>query len=167
MSNEGIRKTALWLRDLLNYDESLMYLGRQNFEREDFETPYIVLDSLGAGSLKASNIDYDGDAEIHYLGLLYTLPIQIDFYGTTDAHPRAMKMIALRRSQLARELQKTYKLSVYAPTNITDAKALTGQQYGERIQVEMNVEYLHVENIDILRIDEANIDKVWTSFFNE
>jgi len=162
--NEGIRRTALWARDLLGYDESLMLIGRRNFTREDFETAYIVLDSLGPETLKGSSLEYDGEGEVQKIALLYSIPITIDFYGE-GAHGRAQKLIALRRSQSSRELQKQNDISVYAPETVMDAKALTGQQYGERIEVALNIEWQYVETVDLLRIDKANIENIWTSYF--
>jgi hypothetical protein len=164
--NEATRLVALWVRDLLNYDESLILIGRRNFEREDFETAYITVDSLGSGTPKSSNLDFDGDAEEQTIGVLYSIPITLNFYGP-NAHDRAMKLIALRRSQPSRELQKQLGIAVFSPETVIDAKALTGQQYGERIEVALNIEWLYTETVDLRRIDEANIDTVWTSFFND
>ena len=65
--NEGLRKVALWLRDLLEYDESLILIGRRNFEREDFETDYITVDTQGQGVLKGSGTRYDSEAETETL----------------------------------------------------------------------------------------------------
>lgn len=155
--NEGVRKVALWLRDLLDYDESLILIGRRNFEREDFETAYITVDTLGAGNLKGSSYDFDDEEEQETHTLLYTLPITLNFYGP-DAHDRAMRLVALRRSQESVELQKQYSIVVYSPETIIDAKALTGQQYGERIEVVLNAEYRHIETVDRLRIDKAQVE---------
>jgi len=162
--NEGIRRMALWARDLLGYNESLVLIGRRNFTREDFETAYIVLDSLGPETLKGSSLQYDGDAEQQKIALLYSIPITIDFYGE-GAHSRAQSLIALRRSQSSRELQRQYGLAVFAPETVTDAKAMTGQQYGERIEVALNAEWQYVETVDLPRIDKADIESIWTSYF--
>jgi len=155
--NEGLRKLALWLRDLLDYDESLILIGRRNFEREDFETAYITVGTLGAGSLKSSDYDFDGETEQETHSLLYSLPVTLNFYGP-DAHDRAMRLVALRRSQESTELQRQNAIVVHSPETITDAKALTGQQYGERIEVVLNAEYLHTETVDRRRIDKAQLE---------
>ena len=54
--NEALRLTALFIRDLLTYDEQLIRIGRQNYDITDFTIGYIGVDSLGAatGTLKAS-----------------------------------------------------------------------------------------------------------------
>lgn len=155
--NEGLRKVALWLRDLLEYDEGLILIGRRNFEREDFETDYITVDTLGQGVLKGSGTRYDSEAEAETLTLLYSFPVTLNFYGS-DAHSRAMRLVALRRSQESHELQRDYGVVVHSPESITDAKALTGQQYGERIEVVLNAEYEHAETLDRKRIDNAQTE---------
>jgi hypothetical protein len=41
---------------------------------------------------------------------------------------------------------------------ITDVKALTGQQYGNRVQVELVIQYSPSITLDVLRIDTAVVE---------
>ena len=156
--NEGVQRTARWIRDVLDYDEALILLGRRNFEREDFETAYITVDALGTEQLKSSGTEADEEAETETHRMLWSVPITMNFYGP-DAHTRAKKLMALRRSQKSRNMEREHGIVVQSPENFTDVKALTGQQYGERIEVLLNVEYQHVEVVEQKRIDHAQLEQ--------
>jgi len=152
-----LKTVALFVRDLLFYNENLIRIGRQNFERKEFENNYIVVDSIGA-ALPTSRLEtYDGDAEEQSFGARVSQPITLDFYGA-DAYSNAELFRMSLRTQSAYELQKTLGLSVYGISAFTDVKALTGQQYGNQIQVEFTVQYCNTLTIDTLRIDVAQID---------
>lgn len=148
---------AKLVRDLLSYDEQLIRIGRQNFSREDLETDYIVVDALGQSVRGSSLEDYDGTAEELKLGALWRGPVTLDFYGE-NAYTRAIEFGLHSRSQAALELKQTFGINALHPTGPTDLKALTGQQYGERVQLEMMVEYSTDVTIDTLRIDEAQFE---------
>ena len=152
-----LKEVAKFTRDLLTYNENLIKIGRQNFTREQFEQNYIVVDGLGA-AIPTSRIEtFDGDTEKQSFGSRISKPITLDFYGD-DAYTNAELFRMSLRTQSAYELQKTYGLSVYDVSSITDVKALTGQQYGNRVQVEFMVQYCNTLTIDTLRIDVAQIE---------
>ena len=56
MPSSILRTIAIFTRDLLSYDEQLIRIGRQEFEREQFETAYIVIDTLTAHGRAAAAI---------------------------------------------------------------------------------------------------------------
>ena len=62
--NEVIRQTALFVRDLLTYDEQLIRLGRQNYDIEDFAIAYIGVDTLGASVRMGGGEKFDPVAEV-------------------------------------------------------------------------------------------------------
>ena len=148
---------AKLVRDLMTYDEQLIRIGRQNFAREDFSRPYVVIDALGAQQLLATNEMFDGTAESLSLGSLWTGPVTLDFYGT-GAYTRVAEFCARLRTQTACDLQRTLGIVCYLPRNVIDVRALTGQQYGERIQVELTVSAPTNLTIDTLRTDIAQIE---------
>lgn len=150
-------QTALFTRDLLSYDEQLIRLGRQNFERDDFEADYIVIDALGAAQRLGSLETYDGDAEEQSLGAVWRLPVTLDFFGD-GAYSRALEFSNRARSQAAYDLKRTHGIEVNQASGITDVKALTGQQYGERVQIELSVQFSADTTIETLRIDEAQFE---------
>ena len=148
---------AKLVRDLMSYDESLVLIGRENFGRGKSSHPYVVIDALGAQQLLATNEVFDGTVESLALGSLWTGPVTLDFYGT-GAYTRVAEFCARLRTQTACDLQRTLGIVCYLPRNIIDVRALTGQQYGERIQVELTVSAPTNLTIDTLRIDIAQIE---------
>ena len=157
MPSDTLKKVGSVVRDLLDYDEQLIKFGRQNFEQADFETDYIVIDDLGRATQTASLESYDGDAEVLSLGGIWRGPVTLDFYGS-GTYNRAIQFSLLLRSQAAKELKQTYGVSIYHPTGPTDLKQLTGLQYGERLQIEMQVEISLESSVDTLRIDTAQLE---------
>jgi len=146
-----------FVRDLLTYDEQLIKFGRQNFEQADFEQNYIVIDALGLQQRVASLEDYDGEAEVLSLGGIWKGPVTLDFYGD-GAYSRAIDFSLRVRSQAAFDLKKVLGVEIQQPKGPIDVKQLTGQQYGERQQLELMVSHSANVNIDTLRIDTAQLE---------
>ena len=155
--SEATKRVALVVRDLLGVDEQLIRIGRQNFTQEDFETDYIVVDALGASLQTASLESFNGTSESLSLGGIWRGPVTLDFYGS-GTYNRAIQFSLALRSQLGRELKRTHGITIYHPTGPTDLKQLTGQQYGERIQLEMQVEISLDNSAETLRIDTAQLE---------
>lgn len=148
---------AKLVRDLLNYDEQLIRIGRHGESREDFETAYIVVDALAPAAPVGNMETYDGTAEELKLGSMWRGSVTLDFYGDS-AYTRARDFSLLAKSQTAYELKRTLGINAYYASGPTDLKALTGQQYGERVQIEMVVEISADVTIDTLRIDTAQTE---------
>jgi len=148
---------AKLVRDLLGYDEQLIRIGRHGKSREDFEKAYIVIDALAPAALVGNMETYDGTAEQLKLGSMWRGSVTLDFYGDS-AYTRARDFSLLAKSQTAYELKRTLGINAYHASEPTDLKALTGQQYGERVQVEMIVEISTDVTIDTLRIDTAQTE---------
>lgn len=148
---------AKFTRDLLPYNEQLIRIGRQNFERADFETNYIVVDGLGPIQPLARGQKYDGTAEQMSYSVRQQKPCTMDFYGP-GAYDNAERFQLLLRSQQSHDLQHDLGITVNAVNAITDVKALTGQQYGNRVQIELNMNYTVSADVDTLRIDTAQIE---------
>lgn len=155
--NETLKRVSLFVRDLLSYDEQLIRMGRQNFEQEEYETAYIVIDGLGQQAQTATLETYDGENEVMSLGGIWRGPVTLDFYAT-GAYNRAIDFILRARSQAALELKQALAITIYHATGPTDVKQLTGQQYGERIQIEMQVEISLDVDIDTLYIDQEQLE---------
>lgn len=156
MSDPVLIQLARFVRDLLPHPESQVKIGRQNFDRTAFETDYIIIDSLAADIPLASSEKYDGHAESMQYSELVSRPVTFDFYGF-NAHANCRKFRLLARSQAALELQEALGVTVFHPQGATDLKSLTGQQYGERMQLECQVHYCPAIVVDILRIDTAQL----------
>lgn len=154
----------MFIRDLLEYDVSLIERGRRNFEQQDFETAYIVVDGLGAERALTRSSSFDGDAEEMEYSRKYAKPVTIDFYGPiskgldgSKAYENAHNFITLIGSQTSKDLQETLGITVGSVSAITDVKALTGQQYGERLQLSIVMHYNVTKSVPTLRIDTAQL----------
>lgn len=156
MSAPILIQLARLTRDLMAHPEQYIKIGRQNFDRQQFELPYIVIDSLAGDIPLASSESFDGDAEEMTYSELVSHPVTFDFYGPT-AHDLCRKFRLLARSQASLELQQALGFTLWHPAAATDVKALTGQQYGERMQLECQVHYSPALTLETLRIDTAQI----------
>jgi len=155
--NSGLTRLALFTRDLLSYDEQLIRIGRENFIREDFTSGFIVIDALGPTIRLASGNKYNGDTELQSLNDLYQAPCTVNFYGS-GAYARATEFTLRIRSQEAYDLQVEHLVTVNRVSTLTDVKALTGQQYGENIELNLTIQYNQSIDLAVLRIDEAQIE---------
>lgn len=145
-----------YVRDLLGHPEAYVKAGRQNFDRQHFEQPYIVVDSLSGDVPLASSTRYDEVAEEMQYSELVSRAFTFDFYGPTAA-TLCGNFRLLARSELSLELQQGLNITVFHPGAATNVKQLTGQQYGERMQLECQVHYSPSLIVDILRIDIAQL----------
>jgi len=152
--NESLRLTALFIRDLLGYNEQLIRIGRQNYDIDDFTLGYIGVDSLGAAQRLASGEKYDGTLEQMTYQQQWQAPVTISFYGS-DAWTTATNFALLIQSQKSLELQESLGIGVFQASGLTDVKMLTGQQYGERQELTLNVRYSTSADVETLRIDTA------------
>lgn len=155
--NQFLVKTALFVRDLLSYDEQLIKIGRQNYEITDFTTGYIGVDMLAPARRTASSQTYDGDTEVMSHSQRWSAPIVLSFYGD-NAWQTATNFSLLVKTQSAYELQLTHQVAIFQVSNLTDVKILTGQEYGERVELNLNVNSTLSTDVNVLRIDTAQID---------
>lgn len=155
--NEALKQTAIFIRDLLGYSESLIRIGRDGYNIDDFTTGYIAVDSLGAAQRLASGQTFDGDAESLTYAQQWQAPVTVTFYGD-GAWDRANEFALRIQSQPSFELQQAQGISVFQASQLTDVKILTGQRYGERLELTLNVQYSVSVDIETLRIDTARIE---------
>ena len=85
-----LRKTAIFVRDLLDIDEQLIRIGRINFELEDMSSPYIGIDALGGSRHLAKSEKYDGEAEEMTYVSRYSAPVTISFSSSASTLPFSM-----------------------------------------------------------------------------
>lgn len=152
-----IRKVlSRFTRDLLSYNEQLIRVGRRNFERKDFDLDYIVIDeSEGDKISHAETFDSSND-QIKYTDN-YRSPMTLDFYGL-NGRSNAYSWVSQLSTQRSTELQKTYGITVLSPSRVINVGALTGTDYGNRYQVNLNVWHNEEYQEETLSIDTAQID---------
>jgi hypothetical protein len=146
---------AKFTRDLLGVDEQLIRPGRHNFTQDEMTRQYIVIDVLSLVRVSESE-SFDGDSEEVSYGDIWRGTFTLDFYGT-DAYNRAKDFGRLARSQTAAELKRALGLTIYRASRAQNVAQLTGQQYGERWQVEIVVDVSEATMASTLRIDEAQL----------
>lgn len=152
-------QTMRYLRDLLGYDEQLIKKGRINEQSANSKIGYIAVDALAPAQPTTRSEKYDGVAEVMTYCQTHRLPITIDFYGQ-PAYENATKLTVLTSSHIAQWLQKKYNIRVGSPSGITDVKALTGQQYVNRMQIELILHYTQCVEVDVLRIEKAPFEVI-------
>ena len=155
--NYGLKQLALYVRDLLAYDEQLIRIGRESFVMEDFDTNYIVVDSIGPDNRISRGNSYDGELEVQTLTARLEAPCTINFYGN-DAYTNATKFIVMMGSQLSQDLQDSLGVTVFTVSSLTNIKALNGQQYGNNIELQLNMQYNQTIELDVLRIDTEQFE---------
>lgn len=155
--NEPVRKLALFIRDVLGYDEQLIRMGRLEYDRELLTAAYIGVDQLAPAVRLSSSQTFDGVSEEMTYSTRWRVPCVIEFFGE-GAYQRAASFINLAQSQAAIDANKAHSVGVYIVPTLTDVKALTGSQYGERILLDVNVTYETADAVATLRIDEAVLD---------
>jgi hypothetical protein len=149
-------KAATFVRDLLDYSEQLIRIGREGYEIDDYNTAFIAVDSLGTLRQLSSGEKFDSVSEKMTYFSRSIVPIVLSFYGD-GAHERAASFSLLVKSQKSLELQYTLQIGVFSTTSITDVKLLAGQQYGERVELNFNMQVTSTVDVDTLRIDTSQI----------
>jgi len=157
---EPLTLTAMFTRDLLSHSESLIKIGRLGEDITDFTTDYIGVDALGAAVRMATGEKYDGDIEKMTHSQQWKVPITLSFYGT-NAWSNATKFSLLIGSQASNELQRSLGIGVFQASNLTNVKIIAGEQYGNRFEIEINVQFSIGALVDVLRIDTARLE-LWT-----
>jgi hypothetical protein len=152
--NTATVQLAIFLRDLLMLSESVINIGRQNFNRNDFTSLQIVIDTIGGATRLSGNNTFDGVTEQIEYAQQWQAPCTINFYGD-GAFQEATKFSLLIQSQAGYELQRDNGITVFESNALTDVRSLTGEQYSERYELGVNVQYTISAKVDTLRIDTA------------
>jgi len=149
-----LKSTAIFVRDLLSYDESLIRIGRLNFVLDGLESNYIAVDAISPAVRLGGGQYFDATSEVMEYQEQWRIPVIISFYGTS-AHTNANNFRLYLQSQNSIELQETLGIAVFKGSSVMDIKNLTGQNYNNRLDLTINVEYSISADIATLRIDTA------------
>lgn len=148
-----LKNVARYVRDLLNYDEQLIKIGRVNAEQEASDENYIAIDSITQASKFSSGSKFNGQSEETNLYARQRRNVTISFYGK-DAYENVDNFTMLQLSQKSNDLQFQYETTIFPATNIIDVKQLLGATYANRLDVSVNIAYNKQKTINTLRIDE-------------
>lgn len=150
-------QVADFTKALMNDNNLIIILGRENFENVDFTQDIILIDSLTVAKNISAMDSYNGTSEIQTFTTYFNQLFTLDFYGD-NAYTNANKFVALLRSEKANWYLKDYSLSMLNANSIIDLKELLGTDYTNRYQVEVSVNYFVNVDIGTLRIDTINYE---------
>lgn len=150
-------QVADFTKALMNDNNLIIILGRENFENVDFTQDIILIDSLTVAKNISAMDSYNGTSEIQTFTTYFNQLFTLDFYGD-NAYTNANKFVALLRSEKANWYLKEYNLSMLNANSIIDLKELLGTDYTNRYQVEVSVNYFVNVDIGTLKIDTINYE---------
>lgn len=150
-------QVADFTKALMNDNNLIIILGRENFENVDFTQDIILIDSLTVAKNISAMDSYNGTSEIQTFTTYFNQLFTLDFYGD-NAYTNANKFVALLRSEKANWYLKDYSLSMLNANSIIDLKELLGTDYANRHQVEVSVNYFVNVDISTLKIDTINYE---------
>lgn len=160
MNDPILRLLARYTKALLSIPtESQIVQGREGQDRRDYDSDLIVIDSLGPDRAVTTGRAYDGTTETMTHTEIALRSVTLDFYGPL-AWTRATEFRLRVPTEQSRRLQESLGLTVYHPSRITDVKALTGEQWQSRLQIEVTIGYARALEIETLRIDTAELAPV-------
>lgn len=154
---EVINRVGSFAISLLNDANVKIKKARANHTNTDFTKDLILIDNLGDALKVGASDTFDGSNEVMTYGDYYKQTFTFDFYGN-NAYDLASKMNALLRSQRAYDLQQSSGLTFYRVSRLTNLRQLTGSEYVNRYQFEVQIGYWDNIEIDTLRIDTLNYD---------
>lgn len=160
MNDPILRLVARYVRDLLTIStEAQIVQGREGKDRRDYDSDLIVIDNLGPDRALTTGRTYNGGTETLTYTEIAQRAVTLDFYGPL-AYSRAVAFRLSVPTETSRRLQESLGLTVYHPSRITDVKALTGEQWQSRLQVEIMIGYARALESETLRIDTAELAPV-------
>jgi len=147
---------ADYITNLLTFDATKVIIGRENATQDIFSQDYIVIDSLAPAENVSDGRDYDYDLEKETLRSYLSGRFTLEFYGD-NAYTNAYKLINMQRSQLARDLQKSYSININAVLSVNNLKQIVGSKYFNRYEVEIMIQYIESIDIDTLHIESIDV----------
>ena len=165
--NTAVKKLAMFARDLLDLEEGTeIFAGRKGFRRDDFTSNQVVVDSLGMARRLDRSSKFDGVHETTAYAQKWEAPCTINFYGD-GAFELAEQFSLLIATETGWDLARSIGISVYEASGLIDVKMLTGEQYSERFQLLLNVQYTSTVTVATGRIDTVVFDDVITDYLDD
>jgi hypothetical protein len=143
-----------YVKGLLNFDETKIVIGRLNFEANDFNENFIVVDSLNMKPLGTTE-KWNNDVMIYCTRI--SANITIDFLGNNSLQ-NASNFINLQSSQNASDLQNELNIGVFHSKSIKNLKEQVGLNYYMRYQIELVVMTTLETEVNTLNIESAQFE---------
>ena len=154
------KQLKLYIRDLLGIKECHIASGRDNAYSNQ-EDLLVVVDDLAPAVQQSVTKTYDGSDNVEEMTIDAAMLGQftVNFYGNKNkARESAYIFSTLRNTEGSKTLQKTYGISIFRVSSITDLRQLAGKTYHERYEITLNVGYNITNTIGTLRFDEAQFE---------
>ena len=145
------------VKAMLNYDEDLIMIGRDNATQDTFSKNYIVLDYLASAPQSKPKRYFDDKKEIEYWETRMAGTFTLEFYGE-KCNKNHIDFINLIRCQESIEAQNKYEIVLFDPRNTNNLKQFTNSKTFDRYEVEVVIQYFIRSAIDRKRIDTADIN---------
>jgi len=145
---------ANYVRDVLQFDETKIIIGRLNFIQDNYSTDRIYIDTLAPRQNLGSNENFDGDLETMKYITTFKQVFTIDFIGPA-LDTNVNDFINLQNSERAILASEENSIRVLLSNNINNVKDLKGKIYYNRTQLEIMVTFSEQTEIDVPRFDTA------------
>ena len=145
------------VKAMLNYDEKLIMIGRNNATQDTFSKNYIVLDTLGASAQSKPKRHFDHVNEREYWETRMAGTFTLEFYGK-DCNQNHINFINLIRCQESIEAQNKHNIVLFDVKNTNDYKQTINSKTYDRYEVEVVIQYFIRSVVDRKRIDAADIN---------
>lgn len=145
---------ANYVRDVLQFNETKIVLGRLNFIQDNYTTDRIYIDTLAPRQNLGSNEKFDDVLEKMKYITTFKQVFTIDFIGE-NLDTNVNDFINLQNSERAILASEENSIRVLLSNNINNVKDLKGKIYYNRTQLEIMVTFSEQTEIDVPRFDTA------------
>ena len=145
------------VKAMLNYNEKLIMIGRNNATQDTFSKNYIVLDVLVSAPQSKPKRYFDDKKEIEYWETRMAGTFTLEFYGK-DCNQNHINFINLIRCQESIEAQNKHNIVLFDVKNTNDYKQTINSKTYDRYEVEVVIQYFIRSVVNRKRIDTADIN---------
>ena len=145
---------ANYVKDVLQFDETKIIIGRLNFIQDNYSTDRIYIDTLAPRQNLGSSEKFDDVLEKMKYVTTFKQVFTIDFIGE-NLDTNVNDFINLQNSERAILASEQNSIRVLLSNNINNVKDLKGKIYYNRTQLEIMVTFSEETQIDVPRFDTA------------
>lgn len=157
MTNDILVSIANVIKTMLDYDESLILIGRENATQENFSNNYIVVDHLASNPVSKPIRHYDYDNEIETFTTKFQGTFTIEFYGN-NAMINHIDFVNSIDKQESKYQQRLEEITIFNAMSTNNRKMQTTSRTYERYEVEIVVQYVIKTESNRLRIESIQTE---------
>ncbi len=141
---------------------SAVLIGRENATRKHFMDNIVVIDSLTPAKVVGTSSDYDGALEEETLTTYHNGEFTLEFYGK-EAYRNAYDFVGKTISQKHKDAQREFGLTVLNAKVTNNMKQVLGNDYFDRYEVGVSVQWYHTVIVNTLGITSIPIAGIWVN----